>query len=318
MKILVTSNSLAKSINAEAMNRLRAFSDDIILNGKGRPLTEDELLEVIEDVDGFIAGTDKVTAKVIEKAKKLKVISRYGAGVDAVDLAAAKAKGIPVTNTPGANSQAVAELAFGMMLSLARKCEYQSRQLKEGTWTNVICKQLHGKNLGIIGFGNIGRRFAKMSRGLDMKVLAYDPYLSKEVIEAGGADKDCTLEEIFRFSDVITLHLPLNDETRHMIDRDAIALMRDGVILINTARGGIIDEEAVCEGIESGKIWGVGLDVYEKEPPMGSKLFQYDNVISTPHTGAHTIEAVQNMGNMAVDNLIMILSGQDCPCIVNR
>ena len=317
MKILVTAASLCKNENSDAMKRLRAFSDDIVKNGHGRPMTEDELLEIIEDVDGYIAGTDTITAKVIEKAKKLKVISRYGAGVDSVDLAAAKAKGIPVTNTPGANSQAVAELAFGHMLTLARKSEYQSKMLQDGTWVNVIGKQLQGKSVGIIGYGNIGRRFAKMARGLDMKILAYDPFLSKEFIEENGA-VCCTLDEIYAQADVITVHLPLTDLSRHMINREAIAKMKDGVILINTARGGILDEEAVYEGIESGKVWGVGRDAYEKEPPMGSKLFHHDNVVATPHAGAHTVEAVENMSNMAVDNLITILSGKDCPCIVNR
>ena len=317
MKILVTAASLCKNKESDAMKRLMAFSDDLILNGKGRPLTEEELLDVIEDVDGYIAGTDQVTAKVIEKAKKLKIISRYGAGVDSVDLAAAKAKGIPVTNTPGANSQAVAELAFGHMLSLARKSEYQSKMLQDGTWVNVIGKQLLGKTVGILGFGNIGRRFAKMARGLDMQILAYDPFLNKEFIEANQA-KCCTLDEIYAQADVITVHLPLTAQTKHMINAEAIAKMKDGVILINTARGGILDEEAVYEGIESGKVWGVGLDAYEKEPPMGSKLFHLDNVVSTPHAGAHTNEAVENMANMSVDNLITVLSGKDCPCIVNR
>ncbi|MBR1758477.1 MAG: phosphoglycerate dehydrogenase [Lachnospiraceae bacterium] len=317
MKILVTPSSLCKNQNSEAMKKLRAFSDDIVISALGRPMTEDELIDIIGDIDGYIAGTDHITAKVIAKADKLKVISRYGAGVDSVDLDAAKAKGIAVTNTPGANSQAVAELAFGHMLALARKIEDQSQDLKHGKWVSVVGKQLQGKTLGVLGFGNIGRRFAKMSTGLDMKVMAYDPFISHDIIRANGAFP-ASLDEIYANADVITMHLPLSDLTHHMIDAEAISKMKDGVILINTARGGILDEDAVYDGVVSGKIFGVGLDSYVTEPPKDCRLMELPNVITTPHAGAHTKEAVENMSIMSVENVISVLSGEYCPNILNR
>ncbi|MBQ6475033.1 MAG: phosphoglycerate dehydrogenase [Clostridia bacterium] len=317
MKILVSPTSMCIHQDCEAMRTLKAFTDDIVISPYPRNMTAEELMELIEDVDGVVAGTDDFNADVIAKANKLKVISRYGAGVDSVDLAAAKAKGIAVTNTPGANAQAVAELAFGHMMALARKTEYQSKALQSGKWVSVVGKQMMGKTVGILGYGNIGRRFAKMAKGLDMTVLAYDPYLSADRIRETGAEP-ATLDEIFTQADAITVHMPLTPETKHLIGAEAIAKMRDDVILINTARGGIIDEEAAYDGLVSGKIWGLALDVYETEPPMGSKLFELDNVISTPHAGAHTFEAVENMGNMSVKNCIDVLSGNDCPFIVNR
>lgn len=308
---------MCKNRDSEAMKNLMKFSTDLVFNPYPRPMTEEELMEVIGDCDGYIAGTDHVSAKVLEKCKNLKVISRYGAGVDSVDLAAAKAKGIKVTNTPGANAEAVAELAFGHMMSLARKSAWQSNKLQEGVWVSYVGKQLFQKTIGIIGFGNIGKNVARCATGLDMKIMAYDPYINEEYCKAHNV-QIASLDEIYANADVITTHMPLTPETKHMINRETIAKMKDGVILINTARGGIMDEEALYDGLQSGKILGVGLDVYEKEPPMGSKLFELDNVISTPHAGAHTIEAVDNMANMSVENLVTILSGKECPYVVNK
>ena len=233
-----------------------------------------------------------------------------------MDLKTAREHHIAVTNTPGANAEAVGELAFGLALSIARKIPSLSAQTSRGEWTRSTGMELAGKTIGIIGLGAIGRVVARCARGFSMNVISYDPfmdtaYASEHNIKIGS------FQELLSQSDIITLHLPLTAQTRHIINADTIGLMKNNVILINASRGGIIDETAVCDALKSGKIGGLGLDAFEKEPPSGSPLLALDNVVATPHTGAHTKEATENMAALAVDNLIHVLTGKDCPYIVN-
>jgi D-3-phosphoglycerate dehydrogenase len=317
MKILATPTSLRPDDENPAIERLKKFADEIIFNPAGRPLTEEELVPLLEDCDGYIAGLDFVTAKVVESCKKLKVISRYGAGVDRVDIDAASGRGIAVCNTPGVNAEAVADLAFGLILSVARRIPALDRLTKEGKWTRSTGVELSGKTIGILGLGAIGRAVARRARGFSMRVLAFDPYMDEayarvngiETADFGGAVKN---------ADVLSLHLPLNDETRHIINGEVMSGMKRGAIIINAARGGLVDERAACELLKSGHLGGLGLDVYEEEPPAASPLFEMDNVVATPHTGAHTREATANMAALAVSNLIDVLSGKDCKYVLNR
>ncbi|WP_095175976.1 MULTISPECIES: phosphoglycerate dehydrogenase [Blautia] len=316
MKILVTPTSLQPDKNSKALERLKKFSDNLTFNNTGRPLTEEELIPLLKDCDGYIAGLDNITKKVIESCPRLKVISRYGTGTDRVDLKAAREHHIAVTNTPGANAEAVGELAFGLALSLARNIPSLSIRTSRGEWTRSTGMELAGKTIGIIGLGAIGRVVARCAQGFSMKVISYDPfmdasYASEHGIEVRG------FEELLSQAEIITLHLPLTDQTRHMINSETIQLMKDNVILINASRGGIIDETAACEGLKTGKIGGLGLDAFEKEPPVDSPLLAFDNVVATPHTGAHTKEAAENMAVLAVENLISVLTDQTCPYIVN-
>jgi D-3-phosphoglycerate dehydrogenase len=234
-----------------------------------------------------------------------------------VDLEAAKARGIPVCNTPGANAQAVADLAFGLALCAARKIPLLDKKTREGQWVRSTGVELFGKTMGILGLGAVGRAVAQRAKGFSMRVLAYDPFINTRYAEEQGivvSDFDSLIKE----SDVISLHLPLDQKTKHVINAEAMARMKRGVILINTARGGLIDESAAYELLRSGHIGGLGLDAYEEEPPGKSSLFELDNVVLTPHTASHTAEATANMAAMSVENLINILSGGDCPYIVNR
>lgn len=314
MKILVTPTSFCK----EAKELLEKFADEIIYNPYNRPLHPEEILPLLEGVDGYIAGLDYITAEVIEKAPAtLKAISRYGAGYDRVDIAAASGKGILVTNTPGVNSQAVADLALGLMLSAARKVPALDRKIRNNEWPRSTGVELYRKTLGIIGLGEIGKGVAMRAKGFSMDILAYDPYADKAYLEANGI-KEASLEEIFEQADIITLHVPLNEQTRNMINSEAIEKMKQGVILVNTSRGGLIDEQAAYEALKSGRLGGLGLDAFEKEPPGESPLFELDNVVVTPHSGAHTKEAVNNMGVMSVQNLMDVLSGKECKYIINR
>ncbi len=317
MKILVTPTSLQADSGSPALEELRAFSDDLVFNPSKKPMGEDELIEALQGCEGYVAGLDFITAKVFENCPDLKVISRYGVGYDRVDIEAAKKHGVIVTNTPGVNAEAVGELAFGLILCVARKIPALDRSTRDGEWVRSSGMELLGKTLGICGLGAIGKVVARCGQGFGMKVLAYDPYINEAYCAEHGIES-VSFGELMSRSNVVSLHLPLLDSTRHMIDAKAIASMPDGAILVNASRGGIIDEDAAYEALVSGKLGGLGLDAFEIEPPVGSKLLTLDNVVATPHTGAHTKEATENMANASVKNLIDVLSGNDCPFIVNK
>ena len=309
MKILVTPTSLQPGKGGNALERLKKFSGDLLFNELGRPLTEDELIPLLEDCDGYIAGLDQVTAKVIDACDHLKVISRYGAGVDRVDIDAAKRRGICVTNTPGANAEAVGELTFALLLSVARNIPSLNASTREGGWVRSTGVELCGKTMGVVGLGAIGKVTARCAAGFGMKVIAYDPYINEDYCREKGIGA-VSFEEVIQRADVITLHLPLTEKTHHIIDGDAFSKMKQGVILINASRGGLIDEDAAYRALKEGRLKGLGLDAFETEPPKDSPLFEFDSVVVTPHTGAHTREATENMANMAVDNLIDVLEGR--------
>ena len=316
MKILITPTSFRKPQNERAKAMIEAYADEIVYNPYNRPLEPDEIIPLLDGVQGFIAGLDYITAEVINKApESLRVISRYGAGVDRVDLNAAKAKGIVVTNTPGTNAVAVCELAFGLMLSLARSIPKLDSSVKNGQWPRNNGTELKGKTLGIVGLGAIGKNLALRAKAFGMNVIAYDPYLDKEFARVNGV-KECTLKMLLSGSDFISLHVPLTEETKNMIDGKTISEMKDGVFIINTARGGLVDDAAAAEAIMSAKLGGIGLDAYETEPVTDSPLLGLQNVVMTPHTGAHTNEAINAMGIMAVQNLIDVLEHKSCSNIV--
>jgi D-3-phosphoglycerate dehydrogenase len=303
MKILVTPASFKQGASAAVMDTLKGFADDLVFNTKGKPLTEDELVAALKGCDGCIAGLDPFSRRVIESADKLKVISRYGTGVDNVDVAAAVEKGIAVCRTPGVNSQAVAELAIAFMLCLARQVPMLDRKTREGHWVRSVGVELHKKTLGILGLGAVGKKTARIAAGFSMNVIACDPGIDSGYAKDNGirpVDFDTLLKE----SDFLSLHLPLKPDTRHIISAEAMKRMKKGAIIINTARGGLIDEAAACDLIKSGHLDGLGLDVYEQEPPQNSPLFGLENVVFTPHTAAHTTEATAGMASMSVENLI--------------
>lgn len=316
MKAFISTTSFLKPQNAAAKALAESFFDEVTYNELGVPLKGDEILSRLEGCDAYIAGVDYITADVIEKMpQSVKVISRYGVGVDRVDLAAAKARGITVTNTPGANSTSVCELAFALMLAAVRNIPQLHEAVSRGEWPRSEGMELAGKALGIVGMGAIGKRLAVRAKAFEMDVMAYDPYFD-EAFAAEHGIKRMELDDLLRAANVISLHVPLNDSTRHMIDAARIAEMQDGAIVINTARGGLIDEAAAAEAIRSGKLGGLGLDAFEQEPLVDSPLKNLPHVIFTPHTGAHTGEAVAKMGMMSVENAIAVLKGEPCRFIL--
>jgi D-3-phosphoglycerate dehydrogenase len=258
---------------------------------------KDKLAEIIGDYDGLaIRSATKATAKIIERAKKLKVIGRAGIGVDNVEIPAATAKGIIVMNTPFGNSITTAEHAITLMLALAREIPQADASTQAGKWekNRFMGVEITGKVLGIVGCGNIGSIVADRAMGLRMKVIAYDPFLSPERALDLGVDK-VDLDELFRRADFITLHTPLTEKTRNIIDAPALAKMKKGVRIINCARGGLVDEQALIVALNAKHVAGAALDVFSEEPATKNVLFGHPNVICTPHLGASTTEAQENV-----------------------
>jgi D-3-phosphoglycerate dehydrogenase len=282
-------------------------------------LKEDELCGVIKDYDALIvrSGT-QVTAKVIAAGKHLKFIGRAGVGVDNVDVDAATKQGVIVANAPEGNTLAATEHTMAMMLSLARNIPQATASLKKKEWkrSKFMGVELNEKTLGIVGFGRIGREVAKRAQAMDMKCVAYDPFITKERASQLGVEM-MSMADLFKVADVITVHTPLIPETTHVINEKSIATMKDGVRIINCARGGIIDEKALYDAVKSGKVAGAALDVFEEEPPTESPLLTLDQVIVTPHLGASTVEAQLNVAVSVAKQCIEVLKGGSAKYVVN-
>jgi D-3-phosphoglycerate dehydrogenase len=258
-----------------------------------------------------VRGRTRVTAQVFEAAPALHVVGRAGVGVDNIDLEAARAHGVIVVNAPAATSQAVAELAIGLALALARAVPRADAALKQGHWLKkeLMGIEISGKQLGVIGMGNIGSAVARRAAALGMAVLGYDPLIPAEEIEQRGA-RPVSLPELYAASDFISIHIPLTPETRGLLDRHAFTQMKPGVRIICTARGGIIDEVALLEALGSGQVAGAALDVFSQEPPGLTSLVAHPNVIATPHIGAQTGEAQARAASDIASEVLAALAGQ--------
>jgi len=274
--------------------------------------SEKELSELVTDIDILLVRSKPlVTAEVISKAEKLKIIARAGVGLDNIDVKVAEAKGIKVINTPEAPTRSVAELTIGLMLAVARKIAYSDRKMREGRWVKKEAEgvELKGKTLGIIGFGRIGREVAAIaSKGLGMKILYYDVYRASPEVEKELGATYVDLETLVRESDVVSVHVPLTSETRGLVSEGLLKLMKKNAILINTSRGAVVDTKALIKALNEGWIAGAGLDVYEEEPlPPNHPLTQLDNVVLTPHIGASTEEAQERAGIDAVKKILELI-----------
>lgn len=260
-------------------------------------LPKEELIGKVRGYDCMVVrSATKVRKEMIDNMDKMKLIIRGGVGIDNIDVSYAEEKGIKVMNTPAASSISVAEIVFAHMLALSRHIVKGTVGIKEGKWEKKALKgvELFGKTLGIIGLGRIGKELAKRGKALGMKVIAYDPYVEVEGVDMVG------LDELLRDSDYISVHTPLTDKTKHLIGRNALEKMKKSAILVNCARGGIVDEDALIEALRGGEIAGVGLDVYEVEPPKVSELMGFPNVTFTPHIGASTKQAQERIAEEVV------------------
>jgi len=287
-KILV-----ADPLNPEALEELESISSFEVTLKTG--MDEDELVNTIPDFHvAVVRGATKITRKVIDSASNLELIIRAGIGLDNIDLEAAKEKGIQVANTPAATSISVAEHTFGLMLAAVRNHGKANLSMKEHKWEKKVLSgtELYGKTLGIIGAGRIGQEVAKRALAFGMTVIAYDVIEIKTDLDI----KQVSFEELLAQSDIISLHLPLTDQTSHMISNREFEKMKEGVILVNAARGGTVDEKALLEALQAGKVRAAAMDVFEKEPPDEFSLIDHPNVIATPHIGAAAKEGQKRAG----------------------
>ena len=311
-KVLVSDPLSNKGL--EILARAKSLKYDI------KPgLSAEELKKIISEYDAIIIRSEtKLKAEIIEAADRLKVIGRAGIGLDNVDLPAATKKGIVVMNTPQENAIAAAEHTIAMVLSISRKIPQATSSMKAGKWEKkkFMGVELYNKTFGIVGIGVIGSIVADRARGLKMKVVAYDPYLSKEAAEKKGVDL-VSLDELLSRSDFISVHTPLTEETRNLIDKNAFRKMKQGVILINCARGGIVNEKDLYDAIRGGKVAGAALDVFEKEPAVDNPLFELEPVICTPHLGASTGEAQENVSIAIAQQIVDYLMFGDARNAVN-
>jgi len=292
--------------NGQEILRVAAQTDD------RAGISAEELLQVVGEYDALIVrGRTKVTPAVFDAGKKLKVVGRSGVGVDNIDLNAAKQHNVTVVNAPIATTIAVAELTMGLMLAVMREIPRADAGMKEGKW---LKKELEGgelweNTLGIIGFGRIGQAVAKRAAAFDMKIIAYDPVVSAEDIRKQDAEP-VTLDELFARSDIITLHTPLTDSTRNMLNAEAFAKMKKGVYVICAARGGVIDETALLAALDSGHVAGAGLDVFATEPPGQTPLVTHPKVVATPHIGGQTVQAQRRAANDIATEVLAALEGK--------
>ncbi|MDK2898585.1 MAG: D-3-phosphoglycerate dehydrogenase / 2-oxoglutarate reductase, partial [Thermotoga sp.] len=264
-------------------------------------------------------GTHPVTAEMIENSS-LKVIAKHGVGVDNIDLEAATKKGIPVTITAGANSLSVAELTIAFIFALIRGLVWAHNKLfLERKWEGTVGQEVSGKTLGVVGFGSIGREVVKKAVCLGMNVLVYDPYVSKDNVRLLEATPVDDLDQLLKESDFVSLHVPLNESTKNMIGERELSLMKKSAFLINTSRGGLVDEEALVKALKEGRIAGAALDVFSEEPPNpNSPLFKCPNLITTAHIGAHTKESILRMNMMAAQSVVDFFKGNIPKYVVNK
>lgn len=301
MKVLITPRSFGKS-NPELFKQIEELGFEIVRNDTGAILSEAAMCEKIADCDAVILGVDPCNEKVLSCAPKLKVIARYGVGLDNVALDVCKSRGIKVTRTVGANSNAVADYAFALMLAVARKVVVIDGRCRKKDWGKETGIDIFGKTLGIVGLGSVGKCVARRAAGFGMRILASDPYFDKEFASQYGVIQ-ASVDEICAQADVITLHSLLTAETRNLMSRERIAGLKNDCILINTARGELVDEAALLDALVEKKIYGAGLDVFSKEPPADSRWFELGNVVLGSHTSSSTVGTTNRMGQMCVSAL---------------
>ena len=299
-KIFISTSSFGK-FSSRPLELLKENNIDFELNGFGRTLSEEEIISYLKDKDGLIAGTEPLNENVFNNCKNLKVISRVGVGLNNIDLESADKRNILILNTPDGPTNAVAELTLGLILNLLRHIGSADQNTKMGKWEKKMGILLLNKKIGIVGYGRIGKRLAELLRSFNCEIYVYDPFVSS--IKENDTKCLNSLDELLGSVDIVTLHLPYTKENHHLINESRLKLMKRGSFLINAARGGFIDEDALFDVLKNGCIAGAALDTFEKEPYEG-RLRELDNVILTPHIGSYARESRIQMETDAVINLL--------------
>ncbi|MCX7788011.1 MAG: phosphoglycerate dehydrogenase [Spirochaetes bacterium] len=316
MKVLITSKSFGK-YSYNAVQLLKDHGIQVIRSDVPNPTAAD-IIRQIKDCEGLIVGNDTVNREVIESAPKLKIIHMHGTGVDAIDVDTATSRGIWVANVPGLNSNAVAELTLCFMLALGRKLLKHVEVVKEGKWEREAGKEITGSIVGILGFGNVGRRIVELLRGFQATIIGYDPWVDLEWAKRENISLCLDMEEVFKRADWLILSLPLNASTEKIVNHRTLSIMKSSAYIVNTARGGLIDEEALFQALESKQIAGAALDAFAKEPlPMDSILKETDALL-TPHIAASTIESIERVSMMVAKNVVDALIHGVCESAVNN
>ncbi len=312
-KVLITSPIICQ----DAIDMLEKIADVKIIDANS---SEEIVINSSKDVDAILARTVKITKKVIDSAKNLKIISRHGVGVDGVDIESATKKGIYVTITPEANAEAVSEFAIALMMTFNRKIIDCFETVKSGSWERgrLIQSELFNKKLGIVGLGNIGSRVAKKAKAFDMQIYGYDPYISPERAAKIGVQL-LKFEELLTESDIVTVHIPANPDTKYLFDKVQFDLMKKSALFVNTSRGDIVNEKALINALKNKGIAGACLDVFSSEPIKGdNELLFLDNVILSPHVAAQSKEALERVGKEAAQNIIKMLNGDIPKGVYNK
>lgn len=302
---------VSDTLGQAGLDRLEAAEDADWRMEPG--LAPEALRAAVAEIDGLIVRSGTTAdAALVAAAPRLRVIGRAGTGVDNIDLAAAAEAGVTVVNTPTANSQATAEHTLAMMLAVSRHIAPAHASLKAGEWrrADFVGQELGGKALGVVGFGRIGRLVAERARAFGMRILAHDPYVDDAAGRAAGADEMLGLDELFARADYITLHTAVTPETRGLVGAERLARVKEGAILVNCARGPLVDEAALAEALDRGPLARAALDVYEEEPPDGSPLIGRPDVLHVPHLGASTVEAQRAVATLVVDDVLRVLRGE--------
>ena len=316
LKVVVTSMLGDAGPHFELLGN--AGFETVVVDRKLDLNVEQNMILALRDADACIAGSEPITARVITSCPKLRVIARTGVGFDAVNLPACDQARIVVATTPGVNHHAVAEHTIAMLMSLARNLPQRDREVRRGIWEKIPAPRVMGRTLGLVGLGRIGRAVATRARGLGLNVLAFDPFPNREFAEQWQVEFT-SLDDLLSRSDFVSLHLPMDQSSRHLINADSLRRMKRGAILINTARGPLIDEPALCDALKSGHLRAAGLDVFEKEPlPLDSPLLKLDNVLTCGHLGGLDEESQQGTLVMAAQVIIDLQQGRwPTECIRN-
>lgn len=314
-RVLISAPGFGRT-DDKALRILREAGCEIVINERGTEMSEQELLAAVGDTDAIIAGTEKITAAVLDAAPRLRVIARRGVGYDSVDVAAATARGIPVAITGGVLSDAVADHTMALILAVARRVPELDRLVKAGGWDRTPATDVWGKTLGIVGLGAIGRAVARRAAGFGMRLLAHDAQPDAAAASALGVAL-CDLDTLLVESDFVTLHVPLGPSTRGLIGGAALRRMKPTAVLINTSRGPVVDEDALLRALREGRLAGAGLDVFVHEPVRDLALVQLPNVVATPHVASHTVETLARMELSCADAVLAALRGERPRYIVN-
>lgn len=308
-KVLTTPRSYGKNM-PEMYAMLETAGYEVIRNTTGGILDREQMKELLADCVGVIIGVDPLDAEILACAPKLRAVAKYGVGVDNIDLDYCKTHGIKVSRTVGANSEAVADYAMALMLAVARKVPEIDRKCRKLNWGKITTRDVSHATLGLFGLGAIGRHVVERAHGFGMKVIAYDPFWPEEFAREHQVER-ADAETIFKTADFISLHLPLTAETEGFVGEKEIAMMKKDAILINTARGGLVDERALLKALKEGRIYGAGLDAFAHEPPEDDDWFEMDNVVLGSHCAASTQGATANMNRMATENLLRDLGSEN-------